>query len=133
MALGADDLTNLDDEEVEEAKQYLLDNRDNFRAFAESDWMVNLFKPGEVALADGGRGTTQAMVDDGLAVEWVAPKEGALMGLPGVGDGAEGAEHPRGLQADQLLRLAGGAGDLGRHGVCGDEPRRDAVGVQGLP
>ena len=67
MALGADDPTNLTDEEVEEAKQYLLDNRDNFRAFAESDSsMVNLFKSGEVVLADGGRGTTQAMVDDGL-------------------------------------------------------------------
>ena len=85
MALGADDPTNLTDEEVEEAKQYLLDNRDNFRAFAESDSsMVNLFKSGEVVLADGGRGTTQAMVDDGLAVEWVAPKEGALSWVCGL-------------------------------------------------
>ncbi len=85
MALGADDPTNLTDEEVEEAKQYLLDNRDNFRAFAESDSsMVNLFKSGEVVLADGGRGTTQAMVDDGLAVEWVAPKEGALAWVCGL-------------------------------------------------
>ena len=85
MALGADDPTNLTDEEVEEAKQHLLDNRDNFRAFAESDSsMVNLFKSGEVVLADGGRGTTQAMVDDGLAVEWVAPKEGALSWVCGL-------------------------------------------------
>jgi spermidine/putrescine transport system substrate-binding protein len=85
MALGADDPTNLTDEEVEEAKQYLLDNRDNFRAFAESDSsMVNLFKSGEVVLADGGRGTTQAMVDDGLDVEWVAPKEGALSWVCGL-------------------------------------------------
>ena len=85
MALGADDPTNLTDEEVEEAKQHLLDNRDNFRAFAESDSsMVNLFKSGEVVLADGGRGTTQAMVDDGLPVEWVAPKEGALAWVCGL-------------------------------------------------
>jgi spermidine/putrescine transport system substrate-binding protein len=85
MALGADDPTNLTDEEVEEAKQHLLDNRDNFRAFAESDAsMVNLFKSGEVVLADGGRGTTQAMVDDGLPVEWVAPKEGALSWVCGL-------------------------------------------------
>ena len=35
--------------------------------------MVNLFKSGEVVLADGGRGTTQAMTDDGLPVEWIAP------------------------------------------------------------
>jgi spermidine/putrescine-binding protein len=85
MALGADDPTNLTDDEVEAAKQHLLDNRDNFRAFAESDSsMVNLFKSGEVVLADGGRGTTQAMVDDGLAVEWVAPKEGALSWVCGL-------------------------------------------------
>lgn len=85
MALGADDPTNLSDEQVEEAKQHLLDNRDNFRAFAESDSsMVNLFKSGEVVLADGGRGTTQAMADDGLPVEWVAPKEGALAWVCGL-------------------------------------------------
>ena len=85
MALGAEDPTHLTDEEIEEAKQHLLDNRDNFRAFAESDSsMVNLFKSGEVVLADGGRGTTQAMVDDGLAVEWVAPQEGALSWVCGL-------------------------------------------------
>lgn len=85
MALGAEDPTHLSDDEVEAAKQHLLDNRDNFRAFAESDSsMVNLFKSGEVVLADGGRGTTQAMVDDGLPVEWVAPKEGALSWVCGL-------------------------------------------------
>ena len=85
LAIGLDDPMNLTDEEVEEAKQHLLDNRDNFRAFAESDSsMVNLFKSGEVVLADGGRGTTEAMADDGLPVEWVAPKEGALSWVCGL-------------------------------------------------
>jgi spermidine/putrescine transport system substrate-binding protein len=85
LALGMDDPMNLSDEEVEEAKQYLLDHRDNFRAFAESDAsMVNLFKSGEVVISDGGRGTTQAMVDDGVPVEWVAPEEGALSWVCGL-------------------------------------------------
>ncbi len=85
MAIGLDDPMNLTDEEVEQAKQNLLDNRDNFRAFAESDAsMVNLFKSGEVYLADGGRGTAMAMADDGLAVEWVAPSEGALSWVCGL-------------------------------------------------
>ena len=76
---------NLTDEEVEQAKDHLLENRDNFRAFAESDSsMVNLFKSGEVVLADGGRGTTEAMADDGLPVEWVAPEEGALSWVCGL-------------------------------------------------
>jgi spermidine/putrescine-binding protein len=58
LALGLDDPMNLTDDQVEQAKQYLLDHRDNFRAFAESDAsMVNLFKSGEVVIADGGRGT----------------------------------------------------------------------------
>ena len=85
LAIGLDDPMNLTDEEVEQAKQHLLDNRDNFRAFAESDSsMVNLFKSGEVVLADGGRGTTEAMADDGLPVEWVAPTEGALSWVCGL-------------------------------------------------
>jgi spermidine/putrescine-binding protein len=46
--------------------------------------MVNLFKSGEVWLADGGRGTAEAMVDDGLPVEWIAPKEGALSWVCGL-------------------------------------------------
>jgi spermidine/putrescine-binding protein len=85
LAVGLDDPMNLTDEEVEQAKEELLENRDNFRAFAESDAsMVNLFKSGEVWLADGGRGTAEAMVDDGLPVEWIAPKEGALSWVCGL-------------------------------------------------
>ncbi len=85
LALGLDDPMNLSDEEVEEAKQHLLENRDNFRAFAESDAsMVNLFKSGEVLLADGGRGTAEAMIDDGVPVEWIAPAEGALSWVCGL-------------------------------------------------
>jgi spermidine/putrescine transport system substrate-binding protein len=85
LATGMDDPMNLSDEEVEEAKQYLLDHRDNFRSFAESDAsMVNLFKSGEVVIADGGRGTTQAMVDDGVPVEWVSPEEGAMSWVCGL-------------------------------------------------
>ncbi len=85
LALGLDDPMNLSDDEVEQAKEYLIDHRDQFRAFADSDAsMVNLFKSGEVVIADGGRGTAQAMVDDGVPVEWIAPKEGALSWVCGL-------------------------------------------------
>jgi spermidine/putrescine-binding protein len=85
LALGLDDPMNLSDDEVEQAKQFLLDHRDNFRAFAESDAsMVNLFKSGEVVIADGGRGTAQTAVEDGLDVEWIAPREGALSWVCGL-------------------------------------------------
>ena len=69
LAMGLDDPMNLSDEEVEQVKEYLLDHRDQFRSFADSDAsMVNLFKSGEVELADGGRGTTQTMIQDGVPV-----------------------------------------------------------------
>src|SRR4029078_8130751 len=85
LALGLDDPMNLSDDQLEEAKQYLLDHRDNFRAFADSDAsMVNLFKSGEVVVADGGRGTTQAMIDDGVPVEWIAREEGAMSWVCGL-------------------------------------------------
>jgi len=85
LAMGMDDPMNLSDEQVEDAKNYLLDHRDQFRSFAESDAsMVNLFKSGEVYLADGGRGTTQTMVEDGVPVEWIAPKEGSLSWVCGL-------------------------------------------------
>jgi spermidine/putrescine transport system substrate-binding protein len=85
LAMGMDDPMNLSDEQVEDAKNYLLDHRDQFRAFAESDAsMVNLFKSGEVVIADGGRGTAQAMIEDGVPVEWIAPKEGALSWVCGL-------------------------------------------------
>ncbi len=85
LAMGMEDPMNLSDDQVTEAKDYLLDHRDQFRAFAESDAsMVNLFKSGEVVLADGGRGTAQAMVDDGVPVEWIAPEEGSLSWVCGL-------------------------------------------------
>lgn len=85
LAMGMDDPMNLTDEQVEEVKGYLLEHRDNFRAFAESDAsMVNLFKSGEAVIADGGRGTVQTMVDDGVPAEWIAPKEGALSWVCGL-------------------------------------------------
>jgi spermidine/putrescine transport system substrate-binding protein len=85
LALGMDDPMNLSTDEIEEVKQYILDNRDTFRSFVESDSdLVNLFKSGEVVIADGGRGTTQDMVDDGVPVEWIAPDEGALSWVCGL-------------------------------------------------
>jgi spermidine/putrescine transport system substrate-binding protein len=78
LALGYDDPFDLNASELDAAQQYLLDHRDNFRSFAESDSdLINLFKSGEVVIADGGRGTAQDMIDDGLPVEWIPPKEGA--------------------------------------------------------
>ena len=82
---GMDDPMNLSPDQIDEVKEYLLDHRDQFRDFAESDAsMVNLFKSGEVVIADGGRGTTEAMIRDGVPAEWIAPKEGVLSWVCGL-------------------------------------------------
>jgi spermidine/putrescine-binding protein len=83
---GLDDPMDLSSDELAQVQQKLIDQRDQFRSFADSDSdMVNLFKSGEVVISDGGRGTTQDMLDDGLPVQWVAPKEGALSWICGLG------------------------------------------------
>jgi spermidine/putrescine transport system substrate-binding protein len=85
MALGMDDPMNLTPEQIEEVKNHLLDNRDQFRDFPESDAsMANLFKSGEAVIADGGRGTAKTITDDQPEVEWVAPDEGVLSWVCGM-------------------------------------------------
>jgi spermidine/putrescine-binding protein len=86
MALGVDDPMNLSDEQVAEAKQKLIDSREQFRAFTGSDSeKLNLFKAGEVVLADGGRYNALLLQAEGEPVEWVAPKEGPLSWVCGLG------------------------------------------------
>ena len=70
MALGMDDPMDLSPDQIDQVKEYLLDHRDQFRDFAESDAsMVNDFKSGEVVIADGGRGTTETMIKDGVPAQ----------------------------------------------------------------
>ena len=85
MALGMDDPMDLSPDQIDQVKEYLLDHRDQFRDFAESDAsMNNLFKSGETVIADGGRGTTQTMIKDGVPAQWIAPKEGVLSWVCGL-------------------------------------------------
>ena len=86
FALGFEDPFNMSAEELDEAKQFLIDNQDKIRSYPDSDSdMVNLFKTGEVVVANGGRGTAQDMQAEGLPVEWVAPEEGMWSWVCGLG------------------------------------------------
>ena len=122
-ALGAENPMVLTDEQVEEAKQKLIDSKSQFRAFTGSDSeKLNLFKGGEIVLADGGRYNALLLQAEGEPVEWVAPEGGAaLVGLR-PRDHLEGGEHRRRLQADQLLRLEAGAGDRRPERLRGRQP-----------
>ncbi len=86
FALGFEDPFNMTAEELDEAKQFLIDHQDDIRSYPDSDSdMVNLFKTGEVVVANGGRGTAQDMQDEGLPVEWVEPEEGMWSWVCGLG------------------------------------------------
>ena len=90
LSLGITDPMNMTPEQITQVRDYMLDHRDQFRTFAESDAdMVNLFKSGEVVLSDGGRGTANKMEEGGVDVTWVAPKEGGLSWICGLGVSAE--------------------------------------------
>ncbi len=79
MVLGFKDPMNLSDEQVQKAKDFLLDHQDQLRTYASSDTdLINLYKSGEVVASDGGRGSAADLEEEGVPVKWVAPQEGTL-------------------------------------------------------
>ena len=95
LALGIEDPMSLTDEQVEEVKQYLIEHRDQFRSFSSSDSeKLNLFKSGEVVLADGGRYNAAQLRAAGEPVEWVAPDEGPLSWVCGLGISSKAENIP---------------------------------------
>ena len=85
LAIGIEDPMAMDEAELAEATDYLKEHHGQFRALWESDSdLVNLFKSGEVVISDGGPGIAQRMIEDGVPVEWIAPKEGPLSWVCGL-------------------------------------------------
>jgi spermidine/putrescine transport system substrate-binding protein len=94
LASGITDPLSMSDAQVGQMKDKLLAamSGGQFRTIAGSDSdMANLFKSGEVALADGGRGTAEEINSNGGQVTWVAPKEGSLSWICGLGISAKAA------------------------------------------
>jgi spermidine/putrescine transport system substrate-binding protein len=85
LALGIDDPMNLDPDELERVKDHLIANKDQFRSLWRSDAdVVNLFRSGEIVLADGGPGLTERIRDTGVDARWVAPIERPLSWVCGL-------------------------------------------------
>lgn len=96
LASGITDPTAMTDAQVGQMKDKIRTAIDDgqFRTIAESDSdMANLFKSGEIVLADGGRGTAEEINSNGGQVTWVAPNEGTLSWICGLGVSA-GAANP---------------------------------------
>ena len=94
LASGIKDPIAMTDAQVGEMKDKILAamNDGQFRTISQSDSdQANLFKSGEIVLADGGRGTAEQINSEDGAVTWVAPKEGTLSWVCGLGISAEAA------------------------------------------
>ena len=94
LASGIKDPIAMTDAQVGEMKNKILAamNDGQFRTISQSDSdQANLFKSGEIVLADGGRGTAEQINSEDGAVTWVAPREGTLSWVCGLGISAEAA------------------------------------------
>ncbi|CAA0124798.1 Spermidine-binding periplasmic protein SpuE [Mycolicibacterium vanbaalenii] len=119
LASGITDPLEMTDDQIEQMKDKIraamADGQ--FRTLAEGDSdMSNLFKSGEVILADGGRGTAEMINANGGNVTWVAPKEGTLSWMCGLGISADAANVDAAYAfLDYYIspRAQGAIGDLG--------------------
>jgi spermidine/putrescine transport system substrate-binding protein len=97
LAMGFKKPMELTAKQIEEVTAFLKEHKGQFRSYTESDSdTINLMKSGEVVLADGGRGTAIAAEEAGIPVEWIAPREGPLswicgLGIPSNSDNVEAA------------------------------------------
>jgi spermidine/putrescine transport system substrate-binding protein len=86
LAMGIDKPMEMTADQIGEVTDYLKEHKSQFRSYTESDSdTINLLKSGEVVLTDGGRGTAIAAEEAGVPVEWIAPEEGPLSWICGLG------------------------------------------------
>ena len=79
LAIGIEDPMNLSADELERAKQHLIDHSEQFRTLWGSDSdLVNLFKSGEVVVAAAGPQLAQRMLNSGVPAKWSPAEEGTL-------------------------------------------------------
>jgi spermidine/putrescine-binding protein len=92
LAMGIKKPMEMTAKQIAEVTAFLKEHKGQFRSYTESDSdTINLLKSGEVVLADGGRGTAIAAEEAGIPVEWIAPKEGPLSWICGLGIPADSA------------------------------------------
>ncbi|MBS1677996.1 MAG: extracellular solute-binding protein [Actinobacteria bacterium] len=93
LAIGIKDPMNMTPAQIERVGKYMNEHRDQFRTLTqtESD-TVNLFRTGEVVLADGdSNSTAKVLREAGVPAKSVVPKEGGLSWVCGYGLSAKEA------------------------------------------
>jgi len=83
---GVSNPVEMTPEQLETAKQYLIDHRDQFRTFWKGEADIKAqFKNGEVVIASGYPGTAAALREDGVNVQFAAASEGQMLWTCGYG------------------------------------------------
>lgn len=83
---GISDPLSMDDAQLEMVKNFLIENRDQFRTFYQGEADIKAqFKNGEVVIASGYPGTAKALRDDGVNVQFAAVQEGQMLWACGYG------------------------------------------------
>ncbi|MFT3865524.1 MAG: extracellular solute-binding protein [Solirubrobacterales bacterium] len=77
FSLGIEEPYSMSEAQLEEVAAYLDEHASQFRTFPYSDAnQLSLMKSGEVVLMDSDLYTADEMIEGGVPVKWVAPKEG---------------------------------------------------------
>jgi spermidine/putrescine transport system substrate-binding protein len=86
LANGITDPISMDAAQLEMVKQFLIDNRGQFRTFwkGEAD-IKSQFKNGEVVISSGYPGTAKALRDEGVNVGFAPASEGQMLWTCGYG------------------------------------------------
>jgi spermidine/putrescine-binding protein len=86
LANGISNPLEMTPDQLEMVKQYLIDNRGQFRTFwkGEAD-IKSQFKNGEVVISSGYPGTAKALRDEGVNVQFAPASEGQMLWTCGYG------------------------------------------------
>ena len=86
FATGVTNPIEMTPDQLETAKQFLIDHRDQFRTFWKGEADIKAqFKNGEVVISSGYPGTAAALRQSGVNVQFAAAKEGQMLWTCGYG------------------------------------------------
>ncbi len=86
LATGITDPIGMDEAQLEQVKQFLIDNRGQFRTFWKGEADIKAqFKNGEVVIASGYPGTAKSLRDQGVNVQFAQASEGQPLWTCGYG------------------------------------------------
>lgn len=84
LAIGYDEPFNLSDDQLDKIEKFLIEQKPLLLKYFEGDEEVDtLFSEGEVWISLGWSADARALTDEGIPVEFISPKEGALSWICG--------------------------------------------------